>query len=126
MQYTIHHIDGEHNHLADLGSRWGNRFARRRAEEHKRKQSCKCGLRGGPTPLLGCMTGGGSENKATDTAVPNRVLRLPHPKVSKEIAAPDDDITDTSVSMTIAACLFETALGLGIQNMIVVFGRVLG
>ena len=28
LRYLIFHIDGEDNRLADLGSRWGNRFAK--------------------------------------------------------------------------------------------------
>ena len=31
LRYRIHHIDDEENRLADLGSRWGNRFAAARA-----------------------------------------------------------------------------------------------
>ena len=44
MRYVIHHIDGKNNHLADLGSRWGNKFAKKKVET-SRKAACQVGLR---------------------------------------------------------------------------------
>lgn len=78
MTYTIHHIDGIHNHLADLGSRWGNRFARVKAEKHK-----AVGLSGGASVLLT------SRNSASKKA-----LRLPMPKVQDKIIKPDLDVKE--------------------------------
>ena len=53
VYYTIHHVDGASNYLADLGSRWGNQFARRRLEDDMKKEAAaKKGLRRGPQPLL--------------------------------------------------------------------------
>ena len=66
LDYTIHHIDGECNHLADLGSRWGNRFAKRKteatadeADEAAAGVGRKAGLRGGPRPLMRSITSPG-------------------------------------------------------------------
>ena len=46
LWYEIHHIDGDENRLADLGSRWGNRFMA------TAKALPKKGLRIGPRALM--------------------------------------------------------------------------
>ena len=48
LRYEIFHIAGEYNYLADIGSRWGSRFASSSNEPGKDKE----GLRGGPKPLM--------------------------------------------------------------------------
>ena len=63
MRYEIYHIDGVDNRLADLGSRWGNRFAAAKIAEHH-------GLHGGPQPLM------------------KRALRTDMPKVSDTVRHP--------------------------------------
>ena len=68
LKYEILHIKGEENRLADLGSRWGNRYA-----ERKKKAQ---GLHGGPAPLM------------------LKVLRTKPPATSeKGVQRPDLDIT---------------------------------
>ena len=69
VYYTIHHIDGKFNYLADLGSRWGNRFAQAKTSEGS---GVKRGLRGGPQPLLRILV---TEDEQL-RAVPKRVLKL--------------------------------------------------
>ena len=66
LNYEIFHIRGEDNRLADLGSRWGNRFA---------GEKSKTGLRGGPKPLL------------------LRVLQTKGPKTGPTVYKPDLDVT---------------------------------
>ena len=66
LKYEIFHIKGEENRLADLGSRWGNRYAKQKLEE--------AGLRGGPRPLM------------------MRVLRTKFPVVDDEVRRPDRDL----------------------------------
>ena len=66
LKYEIFHISGEDNRLADLGSRWGNRFAKQKLEEG--------GLRGGPRPLM------------------MRVLRTKFPVVDDEVRLPDRNL----------------------------------
>ncbi|MAA69217.1 MAG: hypothetical protein CL915_10755 [Deltaproteobacteria bacterium] len=66
LQYEIFHIDGTENRVADLGSRWGNRYATRKTESK--------GLHGGPKPLM------------------LRVLRTKPPAVSDVIRRPDQDL----------------------------------
>ena len=66
LRYEIHHIDGDENRLADLGTRWGNRFAEKKSTEE--------GLSGGPKPLM------------------LRALRTKPPPVSDELHFPDIDI----------------------------------
>ena len=98
VYYTIHHIDGVYNYLADLGSRWGNQFAKRRLEECLAKQgAAKKRLCGGPHPLMTCMTHDRSQPAAEERAAPKRVLRTPHPKVSDDLAAPDLDLTEVLI-----------------------------
>ena len=101
LNYTIHHIDGKNNHLADLGSRWGNRFARRRLEAQEAGQmgtmGMKRGLRGGPCPLLHCFTCGHGGRRSGYGAALKRVLRSPHPKVSDAVQGPDLDLKERLV-----------------------------
>ena len=47
-----------------------------------------------PNPLLGCLTPGQHQGKSNGGAVPKRLLRLPHPKVNKEILKPDSDVAE--------------------------------
>ena len=63
MRYTIS-VERKANRLADLGSRWGNRFAQKKME----------GLRGGPRPLM------------------KKVLRTSKPAVDGKVRDPDLDI----------------------------------
>ncbi|MAA69219.1 MAG: hypothetical protein CL915_10765 [Deltaproteobacteria bacterium] len=70
LKYEIYHIDGEENRLADLGSRWGNRYAARKTAE---------GLHGGPEPLM------------------KRALRTAMPKVSDQVRKPDRDLAKTGL-----------------------------
>ena len=67
LNYEIFHIKGEENRLADLGSRWGNRFATEKA-------AAAVGLRGGPRPLM------------------KRILRTKAPAVSDEVKGLDLDL----------------------------------
>ena len=64
LNYEIFHISGAENRLADLGSRWGNKFAKSKTD----------GLRGGPRPLI------------------LRVLHAQLPKTTREVKAPDLDL----------------------------------
>ena len=82
MWYTIHHIDGIHNHLADLGSRWGNRFAKDKAKAHK-AAAATVGLRGGPGPLI-----------RSRKSVQKKALRLPMPKTDTKVNKPDLDVAE--------------------------------
>ena len=66
LKYEIFHIKGEENRLADLGSRWGNRYAAAKAKPMD-------GLSGGPRPLM------------------LRVLRTKAPRVSDEVTGRDLD-----------------------------------
>ena len=81
MTYTIHHIDGIHNHLADLGSRWGNRFAKAKAQKAKERQH-DAGLSGGPHPLM---------RELCTRPGHKKVLRAKLPKLTDDMTFPDQD-----------------------------------
>ena len=90
MNYTIHHIDGEYNYLADLGSRWGNRYAAmKHQQENKDKEPFKRSLRLGPVRILQAVL---PTDALEDTVRPKRVLRIGLPKVSDDIKKPDLDV----------------------------------
>ena len=85
LRYEIFPINVDDNHLADIGSRWGNRFA------GKTKNSLN-------DDKFGCETGG--PNMLTKAwlrrvnkplARSKYVLRLPEPKVHLEWHKPDID-----------------------------------
>ena len=78
LTYTIHHIDGIHNHLADLGSRWGNRFARAKAEASR-----AVGLSGGANMLM-----------SSRTSASKKALRLPKSKVDDDVVKSDLDVKE--------------------------------
>ena len=106
MRYRIHHIDGEENRLADLGSRWGNRFATARAQEGQVPadfspkmflagmirpvsksttcRTCECGW---PTP---------ADQQVCEPveAAPKKVLWTPHPKVTRNVKSPDRTVRE--------------------------------
>ena len=104
MRYRIHHIDGEENRLADLGSRWGNRFAQAKVAE-------KPGLADfSPKKFLGgmirrpariisrgmckchpCEVQEPRQCKPVDTA-PKRVLWTPKPAVTSTAKFPDRNV----------------------------------
>ena len=96
VYYTIHHIDGSYNYLADLGSRWGNRFAKRRSEAQQEPVAgLKRGLHRGPAVL---MTGLINPEPVGETvAVPKRVMWLSHPKVSDDTTKPDLDLKEALI-----------------------------
>ena len=81
LWYQIFHIDGEENRLADLGTRWGNRFLSREA--------FKKGLRCGPRLVAKHMVG--AQPHHDDCCVRKCALRLPPPKTVDDIVAPDRD-----------------------------------
>ena len=93
VYYTIHHIDGVYNYLADLGSRWGNQFAQRRLEDDlEKKGAAKKGLRRGPQPLLTYLVQDPPKFCPEVDSVPKRVLRMPRPMVSDKARGMDLDI----------------------------------
>ena len=107
MRYRIHHIDGEENRLADLGTRWGNRFAaakaagkplsncvspkqflscwvREQAPREVFKQFCKC------HPPLDSKEQVCQPVESAPKRV--RVLWTPKPETTKEVKFPDRDV----------------------------------
>ena len=84
MKYIIYHIDGEENRLADLGSRWGSRFAKTRSKN----PGVADGLTGGPKPLMNCFLRRMQEPQPVKKAA----LRTKPPSVSDEINRPDLDL----------------------------------
>ena len=86
MRYVIYHIDGEENRLADLGSRWGNRFAKTKSKPQDssgHKVALTTGLQGGAQPMLNGLLQGCK-----------RALRTPAPVVSKAVNSPDQDLSE--------------------------------
>ena len=102
MRYRIHHIDGDENRLADLGSRWGNRFAKakvqeaagglsdfspkqflrgfiREADTEASRGPCRCQFVEDAVPRA-CLP---------VSSAPKRVLWTPEPKVTKTVTHPD-------------------------------------
>ena len=106
MRYRIHHIDGAENRLADLGSRWGNRFAKTKVKggpmvegfsrkdflrsvmgrpaSHQASRSCECHpqVKGDPRQC------------EPVTAAPKRVLWTPTPAVTKNVRYPDRTVRE--------------------------------
>ena len=87
LRYEIFHIDGESNYLADLGSRWGNRFA---AAKKRDSADTSQGLHGGPNPLM-------SRLLRTDAPTRLAVLKTPAPKLTDQVQKPDLNIAGFSI-----------------------------
>ena len=87
LRYEIFHIDGESNYLADLGSRWGNRFA---AAKKRDIADTSKGLHGGPNPLM-------SRLLRTDEPTRLAVLKTPAPKLTDQVQKPDVNIAGFSI-----------------------------
>ena len=92
LWYEIYHIDGCENRLADLGSRWGNRFVSENQEGKAEdaavpKKHLTTGLAGGPKPMMQMLT-----RRAGDDARFKRVLRTAPPAVGDDISKPDQDM----------------------------------
>ena len=83
MRYEIFHINGEHNYLADIGWRWGNRFAK---PKNNLNASTK-GLCGGPRPLMHRLL-----RLPESYGRRKAVLRTKPPKTTKEVAGRDIDL----------------------------------
>ena len=79
LRYEIHHISGEENHLADLGSRWGNPSA-------TRVSPTAAGLTGGPRPLMLRLL------QREGVAPRKCVIKTPKPKTTKEVKGRDLDL----------------------------------
>ena len=86
MKYVIYHIDGEENRLADLGSRWGSRYAKKRSSG----TSVTDGLTGGPKPLLNCFL----HRMRDDEPVVKAALRTKPPSVSDATGRPDRNLVE--------------------------------
>ena len=86
LRYEIYHISGEENHLADLGSRWGNRFTP--PPPGISNPAMQSGLAGGPKLLLRAAASGAKK------IAPGRkvMLRTPYPKVTNETRDRDMDL----------------------------------
>ena len=80
LWYQIFHIDGEENRLADLGTRWGNRFLSREA--------FKRGLRVGPTRLFKAWT---RDKHRHGAGCHKCAMRLAPIKLSDNVVYPDGD-----------------------------------
>ena len=87
LWYVIYHIDGCENRLADLGSRWGNRFVTESQKEARAKKNLTVGLAGGPRPLMQTLA-----RKGTDETTYKRVLRTAPPASSTKTQKPDQDM----------------------------------
>ena len=91
LHYEIFHIDGVENRLADLGSRWGNRFAAAKADQTRAETAKKeftTGLAGGCTPVMtGVIRGLGQSGS-------KKVLRTAPPVVNDEIHGPDQQVKE--------------------------------
>ncbi len=97
MKYVIYHIDGEENKLADLGSRWGSRFAQARRKVKSPQANTGNtlpgvfdGLTGGPRPLLNCFL----HRLQPNQSAAKKVLRTEPPSVNNEVQRPDLDLDD--------------------------------
>ena len=84
MRYEIFHIAGEHNYLADIGSRWGSRFAKSTSASQNITQA----LHGGPKPLMHRYL------HQSDSKNRKAVLRTKPPRTTKEIAGRDLDLAE--------------------------------
>ena len=91
LNYEIYHIDGEENRLADLGSRWGNRFAAAKVGESREQEAGRAlatGLAGG----CATMTSGVIKRQGRPSA--KKVLRTAPPKTDDKINGPDQDVEE--------------------------------
>ena len=86
MKCVIYHIDGEENRLADLGSRWGSRYAKKRSSG----TTVTDGLTGGPKPLLNCFL----HRMRDDEPVMKAALRTKPPSVSDATGRPDRNLVE--------------------------------
>ena len=92
LWYEIYHIDGCDNRLADLGSRWGNRFVSESQREAARdvagaKRSLTTGLAAGPKPMMQTLT-----QREEDGMRFKKVLRTAPPAVNDKVGKPDQDV----------------------------------
>ena len=104
LRYDIYHIDGRENRLADLGTRWGNRFARTRMEDglgggiaplrllrtfvKPVSRSCSratCRHVSGPIPTTYCRP-------VDDDPAAKRAFWTPEPATNKQVVRPDRDV----------------------------------
>ena len=96
LRYSIFHIDGEENLLADLGSRWGNRFAKSKVDHHgviSPKQLLRTMIRvpaKNATKTCACHTTAETTNCAPVGG--KRALWTPMPKTTKVVTHPDRDV----------------------------------
>ena len=102
LRYRIYHIDGDENRHADLGTRWGNRFARAKStldsvvspkkflrlvikpatrQAHKAKCRCVPNL----DPVLQC-------NVVQEGSAVKRAFWTPEPRTTKQVMTPDRSV----------------------------------
>ena len=107
MRYRIHHIDRAENRLADLGSRWGNRFASAKAKEGavpgdfspKKFLHGFMGRSKGTTAArkqCKCQFGGAGVEEGCPVAevASKKVLWTPSPAVTKKVKFPDRSLKE--------------------------------
>ena len=86
LWYQIYHIDGEENRLPDLGTRWGNRFIA------KAPGGAKKGMRIGPRMFMAELVK--DDKNPRNECCRKCALRLPPPKLTTELNAPDLDVSE--------------------------------
>ena len=111
LRYIIHHIDGDENRLADLGTRWGNRFSAERKADDPPPVSLKAFLRSvirtneSSARRTKCRCASGKDPTAQCNPVgtaAKRAFWTPEPTTTKTVASPDRDVD--------AATMFPTNL----------------
>ena len=109
LRYLIHHIDGAENRLADLGTRWGNRFSKTRKTEGDMKVTPKMFLRSLIRPdsrrarktQCKCATGGDPTAQCNPVgAAAKRAFWTPEPATTKTVVPPDRNVNAATMLPT--------------------------
>ena len=106
LRYIIFHIDGDENRLADLGTRWGNRFAATRKTEGKTAISLKAFLgsmilsdeRRAHKAKCSCTTPADLTAQCNPVeGAAKKAFWTPEPETTSSVVKPDRDVDATTM-----------------------------